>query len=299
MTILNLDKNFSPFGGGIEFEKFDFPSGCEPHIKFSKFITETQGRYQYVPADGERVLITCRIQNANDLILLLLATDALKRMDINNIQCFIPYLPFARQDRVMVEGEPLSVKVIADIINAHGYEKVYIYDAHSDVSLALINNSRGITNHSFVKEVLKDKKDYLIVSPDAGAEKKIYKLCKAIEYKDKVVLCNKIRDVETGEIIETTCDTYDFHGKDLYIVDDIADGGFSFTKLAEVIKNRNCGKINLVVSHGIFTRGLDVFKDIDHIYTTDSFKDHEYHDKLTEIKLLQILLSESLKKYSA
>jgi ribose-phosphate pyrophosphokinase len=276
MTIINLDKDFKPFGDGIEFQKFDFPSGCEPHIKLPAIA-------------DEQVKITCRIQNANDLLLLLLTTDALKRSGVKGLECFIPYLPFARQDRVMVKGEPLSVKVIADLINSQGFEKVQIFDAHSEVSFALLNNSDAITNHSFVAEVLKDKTGYLIISPDAGAYKKIFKVCQHLNYKDEIVLCNKTRNVENGNITSVTCTVNDFQGLDLYIIDDICDGGGTFILLADELKKRNCGKVNLIVSHGIFSKGVDALTNIDHIYTTDSFKDLESNQKLTQYKLQNLI----------
>ncbi len=275
MTIINLDKDFKPFGEGIEFQKFDFPSGCEPHIKLPAIA-------------DEQVKITCRIQSANDLLLLLLTTDALKRSGVKRLECFIPYLPFARQDRVMVKGEPLSVKVISELLNTQVFEKIQIYDAHSEVSFALLNNSDAITNHSFVEEVLKDKTGYLIISPDAGAYKKIFKVCQHLNYKDEIVLCNKTRNVENGNIISVTCAVNDFQGLDLYIIDDICDGGGTFILLADELKKRNCGKVNLIVSHGIFSKGVDALTNIDHIYTTDSFKDLEPNNKLTQIKLCNI-----------
>lgn len=276
MTIINLDKDFKPFGDGIEFQKFDFPSGCEPHIKLPAIA-------------DEQVKITCRIQSANDLLLLLLTTDSLKRSGVKKLECFIPYLPFARQDRVMVKGEPLSVKVIADLLNTQGFEKVQIYDAHSEVSFALLNNSDAITNHSFVEEVLKDKNGYLIISPDAGAYKKIFKVCQHLNYKHEIVLCNKTRNVENGNITSVTCAVNDFQGLDLYIIDDICDGGGTFILLADELKKRNCGKVNLIVSHGIFSKGVDALTNIDHIYTTDSFKDLEPNQKLTQFKLQNLI----------
>lgn len=273
MQILNLDPTFKPFGEGLPINLFEFPSGCEPHIK----IAPLKG------VDPDGITVTCRIKSSSDIITLLLAVDALKRMGVRNLELFIPYLPFARQDRVMVEGEPLSVKVMADLINSCGFEKVTIYDPHSEVCLALINNSEAYSNHNFVKRVLLGKSHYYIVSPDAGAYKKIFKLCQSINYTDRIALCNKTRNVATGEILSITCDVEDFMRKDVYIVDDICDGGFTFILLANELRDRNCGKINLVVSHGIFSKGYDL-KNIDHIYTTDSFKDIPTTNNLTQIK---------------
>lgn len=168
---------------------------------------------------------------------------------------------------------------------------VNTYDVHSEVSLACINNSYSISNTKFVQKVLSDKSDYLICSPDAGAYKKIFKLCQEIEYKDEIVLCNKIRNVKNGHIINIDISNTDLQGKDVYIIDDISDGGGTFTLLAEKLKMRNCGKVFLIVSHGIFSKGIELLIErcVDHIYTTDSFQDLPEHKNLTQIKLQNIL----------
>ena len=187
-AVINLDENFKPFGKEfteLEYQKFSFPSGCEPHIK----IVEKN----WMLGNNE-VIITTRIKSSEDLMILLLATDALKRLGFTYIKLFIPYLPFARQDRVMVGGEPLSIKVLTNIINSQEYTTVAVYDAHSEVSLALLNNCNPVSNHNFIKEVLDKKEDYYIVSPDAGAYKKIFKAAQFVGYTDGIVLCNKIRD---------------------------------------------------------------------------------------------------------
>src|SRR5262245_9015211 len=101
--ILNLDTNFKPIEGEeIVFQRFTF-SGGEPHIKMQTAIKS-----------HATVTITHRINSFNDFGLLCLAVDALRRMGVKTIKAFIPYFPAARQDRVMVSGEPLSVKVYAD-----------------------------------------------------------------------------------------------------------------------------------------------------------------------------------------
>jgi len=262
MRVLNLSTGFNPFQSSIEeieSKSFLF-SGGEVHIKL-------QG-------SADDVLISTRLNDSNDIMKLLLAVDALRRSGTKNISVFIPYLPYARQDRVMVAGEPLSIKVMCNLINSCGFEKVYVYDVHSEVSLALLENCELISNYSLVKEVLKDRTDYLLVSPDAGALKKIYKLAEALTYTDDIVLCNKVRDVNNGRIKQITVDQDDLQGKDCFIIDDICDGGATFVGVAKELKKRNAGKVSLIVSHGIMSHGETELVDwIDHIYTTDSIKD--------------------------
>jgi len=80
----------------------------------------------------------------------------------------------------------------------------------------------------------------------------------------------KDRDVKTGNITRTSI-TPIVHGGNAIIVDDICDGGRTFIELAKCLKPA-CDKVYLYVTHGIFSKGLDVFDGlIDHIWTANSF----------------------------
>ena len=276
--ILNLDKNFSPFGNEklINFQSFTF-SGGEPHIKIqSDFDT------------NEAVTITHRLNSFNDLGLLCVTVDALRRMDVKIINLFIPYFPAARQDRVMIPGEPLSVKVYADILNAMNLNRVTVFDAHSEVTPALINNCEVIPNHKFIAEMLKTiGSNVKLISPDGGALKKIYKVSEFLGGIE-VVECSKSRDVKTGKLSGFKVYNDDLQGMNCLIVDDICDGGGTFIGLAEELKKKNAGKLFLAVSHGIFNKGFDDLKCFDGIFTTDSFRDFE-GEEVSQIKLNKIL----------
>jgi ribose-phosphate pyrophosphokinase len=112
----------------------------------------------------------------------------------------------------------------------------------------------------------------VIISPDAGALKKIYKVAKATSLT--VVEAKKVRDVATGNIVKTEIDSSQLLGVDTaIIVDDICDGGRTFIELATVIRDSGfIGKLILCVTHGIFSKGLDVFDGplFDAIYTMNN-----------------------------
>ncbi|MBW1658285.1 ribose-phosphate diphosphokinase [Flavobacterium quisquiliarum] len=263
--ILNLDPKFAPIQNQeeIKFQSFTF-SGGEPHIKINPDFDVNQ-----------KVTITHRLNSFNDLGLLCITVDALRRMDVKIIDLFIPYFPAARQDRVMIPGEPLSVKVYADIINAMKLNKVFVFDAHSEVTPALLNNSTVIPNYTFIKEVLnKIGQNVKLISPDGGALKKIYKVSEFLGGVE-VVECSKSRDVKTGKLSGFKVYEEDLQGMDCLIVDDICDGGGTFVGLAEELKKKNAGKLYLAVSHGIFNKGFEVLNCFDGIFTTNSFKDFE------------------------
>lgn len=261
--ILNLNKSFKPLTGNeIEYEQFTF-SGGEPHIKITTCIEE-----------DTLVSVTQRLNSFNDLGLLCIACDALSRMGALLDVLYIPYFPAARQDRLMVKGEALSVKVYADIINNLGFKKVIVYDAHSEVTPALVNNCEAIPNHDFVKQLLQNiPNSPILISPDGGALKKIYKLSEYLGGME-VVECSKSRNVKTGKLTGFKVYSDDLQGKDCLLVDDICDGGGTFMGLAEELKNKNAGKLYLAVSHGIFSKGYnELKKHFEIIFTTDSIRE--------------------------
>jgi len=276
-AMLNLKKGFEPLGSGtLSSSRSKVFSGGEVDLLI-------------VGTVSSEVTVTTRINTSNDLMELLLATDALRTMGAEKIHVFIPYLPYARQDRVMESGEAFSLRVFADIVNAQNYASVTIYDAHSDVGPALIRKSVNLTNHSFVAKVLADKSDYVVVSPDAGAFKKVYKVCEAIGYSATPVICNKVR-AHGGAITNIVVSEGGLEGKDVFIIDDICDGGRTFIALASALKRKGAGSVNLIVSHGIFSYGEEPLREggVDHIYTTDSVKDIDSL-YVTQIKLQDIL----------
>jgi ribose-phosphate pyrophosphokinase len=277
--ILNLNKNFKPLDGDeIQFESFTF-SGGEPHIKIApNFNLSTS------------ITVTHRLNSFNDLGLLCLAVDALKRMGANPENLLIPYFPSARQDRVMIKGEPLSVKVYADIINHLQFKKVIVFDAHSEVTAALVNNCQVVTNHVFIQKVIQHiGTDVLLISPDGGALKKIYKVSEFLGGVE-VVECSKSRDVKTGKLTGFKVYAEDLRGSNCLIVDDICDGGGTFIGLAAELKKKKAGKLFLAVSHGIFSKGFDDLKCFEKVFTTNSFRDIE-SDFLTQLNLENGLLS--------
>jgi ribose-phosphate pyrophosphokinase len=185
----------------------------------------------------------------------------------------------------MNEGEPLSLKVISKILNDMNYSKVSIFDPHSEVSLALINHCESISNYKFVSLSLQDfykakdiSKDAMLISPDSGALKKIYKLATQLNLP-YVVECSKKRDTLTGKLSGFSANVHDLSDKDCFIIDDICDGGGTFIGLADVLRSKNAKSVNLILTHGIFSKGISL-QGINKIYTTNSFKDIPINDTL-------------------
>lgn len=252
----------------IDYDNFTF-SGGEEHVRFN--AANFSG--------SKKIEIFERLTNSSNVVRLMIAVDALKRLTNENtpIELVIPYFPYARQDRVCVEGEALGAAVMATFINNLNFSKVTIWDAHSDVSPALINKVVNIEQISLLArcEALSQRLlqgELTLISPDAGASKKTIKISEKFNGVPEVIQAQKVRNLKTGEIIKTDI-IGDVKGKCVLIVDDICDGGRTFIELAKVLKNNGAVEVSLFITHGIFSKGLDIFEGlIDKIYTTDSFK---------------------------
>lgn len=258
------------------------------HIKQFTFPAGEVGveiQYHARAEEVEKVQVLAYLKNSDDVISLLLVSDAVDRKYKNaKKELKLHYTPYARQDRVCNEGESLSISVFADLINSCGFSRVVIADPHSDVTPALIKNADVLESFDILKK--KDLSNYYIVAPDAGAYKKAHKWAK---YKNAlgVICANKVRNVQTGRIESVKVDS-DVTGLNLLVVDDICEGGRTFTELAPCLKGAN--KLELYVTHGIFSKGVEeLTQAYDKIYTTNSYygdvPEELKHEKITWIEL--------------
>jgi ribose-phosphate pyrophosphokinase len=285
--ILNLA---NPEKGEINYEPFKFPDG-QQSIKINDDKIK-----------GNDITIISRLNSFLDLEMIVCANQALKNLESGAIDLYIPYFLGGRSDRKFFEGgvNYLS-QVISPLINSQGFNKVFTMDPHSDVLEACINNFRKIDNSSVVKFAIDsiggDLDNIVLVSPDGGALKKIYDIAKKFGI-NKVINATKHRDIESGQILKTEIPDNPYkEGHTFLIVDDICDGGRTFTELAQVLRNdiSNESPIYLVVSHGIFSKGFEeLAKNIDGIFTSNSVDDIIMKDKLRGLYEYKNSKSESL-----
>lgn len=250
--------NFKVNGGAFTFDVLRF-SGGEMHVRLTNVTS--------MPPDCISAFVRC----SDDLMVLLLLTDAIRRAGAEEIDLLLPYLPYARQDRVCAPGEALSLRVMCDLINAQKYRAVNVWDAHSDVALALLDRVTNIGPARFLKRSYDlPHTNTVLVAPDAGAIKKVAEVGKSLRMP--YVRADKTRDASTGEITGTVVYGEHIGDKDFLIVDDICDGGRTFIELAKQLRPLTRGKVKLYVTHGIFSKGTDVFDGlIDHVYVANSF----------------------------
>ena len=275
----------------IKYKISSFPDGQQ-----TVDLTDTIRQY------NDPIYLKSRLNSFKDLELIICATQAIRNQIPNKeIKLYVPYFLGSRSDRKFQDGGVNYLKqVICPIINSQNYSSVTVMDPHSDVLEACLNNYEKENNFKLVKFALNniDNKDgaqdrICLVSPDAGAYKKIFDVAKFYGISN-IITATKVRDMKTGNILHTEIPVLDQHNDLTYvIVDDICDGGRTFVELAKVIKDgRPTAKVYLVVTHGIFSAGFKVLNEyLDGVYCTNSYRDvadDEYEVK-TNVKQLKVL----------
>lgn len=189
-----------------------------------------------------------------------------------NIHVHIPYLPYARQDKQTSNNLTFNLKVFALFLNSLKFNIITAVDVHNEYTTGrLIQNFKNIKVDSLINTVLKNN---LIIYPDDGASLRY-------DLGPVYICCQKTREQSTGEISSHRI----YYGypdekitNDVIIIDDICDGGATFISVAKMLKKQNEEvKVNLFVTHGIFSKGKQVLYDagINNIYTTNSLLKNE------------------------
>lgn len=241
-------KSIIKLNGAVVTENTTYFSGGEVQLRVPESVSLDKDSYHI------EAMITC-----SDGIMLLCQLVSI--LGNSEKTLYLPYLPYGRYDHRESLRDPLSLKVFASIINSLGFDRVVVYDCHSPVGLALIDNCEEISQHEIVLKRLESEiHSYdAIVAPDAGALKKASKLAKIIG--KPVIKCDKVRDFQTGKITGFSVDTKEHLGYvKVLIVDDICDGGGTFAGLAAELHNLY-PVVDLFVTNGIFSKGKGLLYD--------------------------------------
>lgn len=252
---------------GVEYSVFKFPAG-EVQVTLTSIL---------VPS-GCELTITGSVTSSDNIMELLMVVDALRRDGFDDLYLIMPYCAYSRQDRVCNRGESFSLKVFTNLINSCEFKGIITYDNHSDVTTALLDNCSDAPVHMILQDqdVLDVTKYDAVVSPDAGANKKVFKCAQM--FNVPMIRADKVRNTRTGAIMGT--DVYvqaeDIKDTRILIIDDICEGGRTFIELAKALKTiEPTVTIDLFVTHGFFSKGMEGLQEagISQLYTTDSVRE--------------------------
>lgn len=211
-----------------------------------------------------------------EVTLIASCIDELKFSSNVPMYLNLPYLPYARADRVFEKGNPAGLKMFLFGLNhIGGFDEIHVCDIHNkssvddicdeyELNLNTVEKSQLECFKSSVPHDFNTKYDMVLV-PDKGAVTKAQTI--ADHLSTPVYNCGKERDISTGKVIKTLLPAVDFTGKVVLIPDDLMDGGFTFYALAKLLKDAGAKQVDLYVTHMIGAKGLDSLKGlIDNVY---------------------------------
>lgn len=203
-------------------------------------------------------LVQSTCPSTDNLMELLLMIDAARRASAYKVIAVIPYFGWARQDRKDKPRVAIGAKLVANMIQTAGADRVITLDLHADQIQGFFDIP---VDHLFGSTIFADyiaslKLENLVVaSPDVGGSKRAATFCKKLEKRLKhevpMVICYKQR-LKANQVSEMRV-LGDIKDKNVVIIDDIADTAGTLCKAAKIMKEQGASTVRAVVSHGIMS----------------------------------------------
>jgi ribose-phosphate pyrophosphokinase len=269
-----------------EIEHHKFPSG-ELYCQYKDNLR------------GDDVFIIqslCSPVNDN-LMQLLIMADAARRASAGRLTAVIPYLGYARQDRKDKSRVPISSKLVVDMLEVAGFNRILAVDLHSP-------QIQGFTNlpfdHLYAMSVFVDHlkeqelNDIVIISPDAGGIKRANAFAQVLEADFAFIAKKRKGDTH----VESYGLVGDVESKNAIIIDDMTESCGTLLEAAKICKENGAKTVRAAVTHGLFTSvahdRLGSDRNLKEILTTDTVPVYSNGNPITVVSI-SMLLAKAIK----
>jgi ribose-phosphate pyrophosphokinase len=190
---------------------------------------------------------------AENLMELLLLIDAAKRASAARITAVIPYFGYARQDRKDQPRVPISAKLVANLLERAGADRILTVDLHADQIQGFFDIP---VDNLYATPVFKDyfneldPKEYVIVSPDVGGTKRARVAAHKLGNLPLALVDKRRPSLNSAEIIHIVGDV---EGKKLLVIDDIIDTGNTLAEASKALIEHGASEIHVAATHGLFS----------------------------------------------
>lgn len=209
----------------------------------------------------------------NHLWELLIMIDACKRASANSITAVLPYFGYARQDRTATPREPITAKLVANMLVKAGVDRVLTLDLHAvqvqgffDIPVDNLFTVPLFASHYMAKGLCKE--EVVVVSPKNSGIKRARSLAEYLDAPIAIIdYAQDDADRAEGYIIG------DVAGKKAILIDDILNTGKTFSEAAKIVRDGGATEIYAVASHGLFAGSATQLLDeapIKEVLVTDS-----------------------------
>ena len=239
---------------------------------------------------------TCAPANAN-LMELLIMSDALKRSSANSITAIIPYFGYARQDRKAAPRVPITAKLVANLIQVAGINRVVTLDLHSGqiqgfFDIPVDNLYGSIVFKDYLQR--KNLKNPIIASPDIGGVARARNFAKTMGL-DIVIIDKRREKANESEVMNIIGEV---EGKDVILIDDMIDTAGTIVKAAKALKQNGATSVMAFCSHPVLSgQAYDRIEngELDELVVTDTIPIAKECKKITVLSVSH-LFSEVIRR---
>jgi ribose-phosphate pyrophosphokinase len=271
---------------GVKLGKIELGKFSDGEIKV-EILENVRGHETYI------IQSTCAPSNAN-LMELMLITDALKRSSASKITAIIPYYGYARQDRrVRSARVPISAKVIADMMNTVGVDRVLTVDLHSEsiqgfFDMPADNVYATKIMHDDIKSRSSNDEPILVVSPDAGGVVRARALAKFLGQSDLAIIDKRRATANESEVMNIIGDVA---GKCCIVPDDMIDTAGTLCNASQALKDAGAAKVKAYITHPVLS-GPAIERisnsSIDELVVTNSIPLSPEAEKCSKIRVISL-----------
>ena len=271
---------------GLKLGNIDLGKFSDGEIKV-EILENVRGHEAYI------IQSTCAPSNAN-LMELMLITDALKRSSASRITAILPYYGYARQDRrVRSARVPISAKVIADMMNSVGVDRVLTVDLHSEsiqgfFDMPADNVYATKIMHDDIKARSSQDEEILVVSPDVGGVVRARALAKFLDESDLAIIDKRRATANESEVMNIIGDV---QGKCCIVPDDIIDTAGTLCNAAQALKDAGAAMVKAYITHPVLS-GPAIERisqsSIDELVVTNSISLCPEAEKCSKIRVISL-----------
>ncbi len=244
---------------------------------------------------------TCMPTNDNVMELLIMV-DALKRSSADRITAVMPYFGYSRQDRrVRSIRVPISAKVIANLLQVAGADRVLTVDLHADQIQGFfdIPVDNIYASPILLGDVYKRKDPNLIVvSPDVGGVVRARALAKRLDDADLAIIDKRRPEANKSEVMHIIGEV---EGKSCYIIDDLVDTAGTLCAAATALKGHGATSVRAYATHPVLSgKAIEHLENsvLDELVVTDTIPLREDARQCTRIRQVEVsgLVAESMRR---
>ncbi len=246
----------------------------------------------------EKVILLQSFSRPTDqhIIEFLLLADAIERAGAEELVAVIPWLGYSLQDKIFRPGEPISAKVIANMVSASFMKRIILLDLHNSSIPGFFSKP---TKHLSAMSLLADhigheiqhKANYVVSSPDFGGLKRAFEFAEKLDLP--LVKLDKRRDLHTRKIIGMSLsEGVPVEDKTVLIFDDVILSGGTVMRAADILKQHGAKEVIFLATHGLFVNdSLAKLEksNVDRIIITNSIAQKNLPTKVSQISIAKLI----------